>query len=977
MFYFRKIVLTTLAFLITFCADAQVYNFRNYTVDDGLAFIYVYTIYQDEDGYLWSGSYGGLSRFDGKTFVNYTTKDGLLNNWVTSITEDKTGKLWVGTIKGVSVLAEGKFKNYSTKDGLAGERVNSVVTGENGDIYIATSKGLTIYSKGKFTSLETGEGLPSTNVKTLITGKNKSELWIGTDNGIGFYDGISFKNYSEKDGIPDKHINTLALDGNGNLWIGTDNGLSLFDGKTFKNYSTSDGLPSVKITALIFDVKGNLWIGTDKEICRHDGKNFKTYYIRGKIANTNVQSLYSDYEGNIWIGTNNALYRFRGESFTTFTTAEGLNNTFIFQILRDSQNNLWIGTDGGGLNKYADGKFSAYTIKDGLPANKINAGIIDTEGGMWFATGGGLCTFDGKTFTVVDHNGTGKKEEVFSVFQDSRKNIWIGTENTIYRFDGKSWEKIPLISKADKIQPWAIKEDKKGNMWIGTYLGGLFYYDGEKMKDMTSLIGKNSDSYLSIEVDDNDVMYVATLEGVFAYDGTTVTQFSMDDGMSSDRVYLLHFDDGQNSLWAGTNQGVNKINLAEFRKTGKKSVVPYGKEDGFLGVESNTNGAWRDADGTFWFGTVNGLIKYTPGEFILNTAESKTTIRGFQLFYNDTVLPQNADLPYYMNNISFEYIGICLTNPDKVKYSYMLEEFDNKWSPETKNGIARYPNLPPGNYTFMVKSCNNEGKWNEKAATFSFTIATPWWKTWTFATVFVLFLAGLVLLGVRIRIRQVEVNERNKVRLANNELKALRSQMNPHFIFNALNSIQHFIMNSDESGASKYLNKFAKLIRSILNNTEKSTVTLQEEVDSLKLYLELEVLRFENKFDYEIKVDAGTDLAFYEVPTLLIQPYVENAIIHGLIPKKTKGRLDINIKVEEKFIVCTIDDDGIGRKRSMEMKEKSMKKGHQSFGMKITRDRLELLNSVHNSSLSVNITDKEDEYKNPLGTHVEIFIPIV
>ncbi|MEW6469727.1 MAG: two-component regulator propeller domain-containing protein [Bacteroidota bacterium] len=974
-----RLVLSFLFLLRALPFFSQTYNFRNYTVDDGLPFVYVYTIHQDSKGYLWTGGYGGLSRFDGKTFVNYTAKNGLLNNWVTAIAEGDSGELYVGTIKGLSVLQNGKFTNYTPENekGLPGERVNTIHKSADGIIYVGTNKGLCRITGKKFEHVSAG--FPGDNVKTLIGSDQRKIIYAGTDNGIGMLPESGALPPGFPGRLYNKNVNALVAGKKNELWVGTDSGLYVAaDGSVALNaYFKKDGLPSDKITALLYDVKGNLWIGTDKEICRYDGKTFKTYYIRGRTTSTNVFSLYSDYEGNIWIGTNNALYRFRGESFTTFTTVDGLNNAFIFQVLRDSKNNLWIGTDGGGLNKYVDGKFSAYTVKNGLPGNKINAGIEAADGKLWFATSAGLVTFDGKAFSLVNA-GLPRGAEVFAVMQDSKGHIWIGVENAVMRYNGAAWEKIPLIARADKVQPWCIFEDKKGHIWIGTYLGGLFRYDGGKIEDHTFSVAKKSDSYLSIVMDSAGVLYFATFEGVYAYDGKQVTQFSEEDGMSSDLVYAMVMADNGNTLWAGTNQGLNKIHLDEFRKSGKKRIEPYGKEEGFFGVELNTNGAWLDQDGTIWFGTVNGLIKYTPGEFIPNNTSIRTNITGTRIFYTDTVITQGITLPYYLNNITFEFIGICLTNPAKVRYSYMLEGGEEKgWSPETKSSFARFSNLPEGKYTFKVKSRNNEGIWNETPATFSFIIGTPWWKTWWFRTAFVVFLAGTVFLAVRLRIRQVEYNERNKVRLANNELKALRSQMNPHFIFNALNSIQHFIMSSDEQGASKYLNKFAKLIRSILNNTEKSSVTLKEEIESLKLYLELEVLRFENKFDYGIHVDPSIDLDFYEVPTLLIQPYVENAIIHGLVPKKDKGKLDIAISLEDNFIVCVIQDNGIGRKRSMEMKEKSMKRGHKSFGMKITRDRLELLNSVRNSSLSVNITDLENENGEPLGTKVEIFIPIV
>ena len=209
------------------------------------------------------------------------------------------------------------------------------------------------------------------------------------------------------------------------------------------------------------------------------------------------------------------------------------------------------------------------------------------------------------------------------------------------------------------------------------------------------------------------------------------------------------------------------------------------------------------------------------------------------------------------------------------------------------------------------------------------------------------------------------------------ELTALRAQMNPHFVFNALNSIQHYILNSKGYEAVRYLSKFAKLIRLILSNSEKQIVTINEDIEALKLYLELERMRFENKFDYSIKIDESIDGDYDEIPPMLIQPYLENAILHGINPKEGTGQISISIKVVSQFIKISISDDVIGREKSKAIQSLQPAARHKSLGMKITKDRVRILNTLHQSNLNVNIIDLYNDKKEPIGTQVDLFIPYI
>lgn len=455
---------------------------------------------------------------------------------------------------------------------------------------------------------------------------------------------------------------------------------------------------------------------------------------------------------------------------------------------------------------------------------------------------------------------------------------------------------------------------------------------------------------------------------------------SENEGLISELVYSIKLTRNKKFLWAGTNQGISRIDITKL-KQGVVDIISYTKADGFEGVECNTHGIYEDENSNIWFGTVNGLVKYSPKEFKHNDNHSKTTISKIQIGYTDTILHQGEKLPASLNNISFFVDGISLTNPKNVRYTYKLEGFDKEYTPTTENSFIKYDNLPSGKYVFKVKSCNSEGMWNIEPTTFAFEILTPYYKTWWFILLGISSVLAVIYFTFQYRLKKEKRKQQRKfeqqIEISKSELKALRAQMNPHFVFNSLNSIQHYILNSKSEEAVKYLNKFAKLIRIILHNSEKSTVTINEDVESIKLYLELEQMRFDNQFSYMIVIADDIDPDYDEIPPMLIQPYLENAILHGINPKEAKGHIEVDIKLIQSYIKITVTDDGIGRVKASELKTLLPNSKHKSLGMKITQDRLRILNIMQQSQLSVNIIDLYDENKQAIGTKVELFIPYI
>jgi ligand-binding sensor domain-containing protein len=960
--------------------SAQSYHFRNYSVDDGMPFVQVFTIFQDSHGYLWTGAYGGLSKFDGLKFQNYSPLNGLPNHWVNAITEYENNTLWIGTIEGLASFKDEVFTTYTTADGLPSNYINCLLRDERNNLFVGTDHGLAKYNGGKFDVLQIDPKFPDLSVLCFFQEPNTGKVWIGTTEGV--YEYSSGKFTSQR--FPTFYSNDIRAinkDKTGRIIAGTEDGMFILENGMFSQFIPPDGTDVPLINAMVTDISGELWIGAQNGLYSFDGTKFEHIRISDDVNAEKVISVYNDYENNVWIGTASGLYRFRGKGFVSYGVRDGLFGNFIFGITKDKNGNMWFCSDEKGVFRYDGQTFTGYTKKDGMPSEKTNAVFALDDGSVLVGTTNGLVHFvNNKVEKVYTTKDGLSNDSVNVIYRDPDGVLWAGGSTGITRIDNWKFTAYYMQASGNKPDVWSMLKDSKGRFWVGTYLGGLFLFENGSFKRMDHELGFSGDSYFGICEDRPGNIYFATLDGVFIKTQNGIDSIREQHGLNSDLVYTMGIDRKKDFLWIGTNQGVNKFDITAYTNAQKKKIYTFGKEEGFTGVECNTNGIYEEEDGTMWFGTVNGLLKYNPTEYRSNPYYTKTNITGISLFYNDTILPQGVELKYDDNSLSFEYVGICFANPSKVQYRYKLAGFESEFSPPTRERIARYPNIPSGTYTFTVISCNNEGLWNEDPATFTFSIATPVWRRSWFWLLISLISVAILLIGVFLRIRQIKDRERResevRVALAGNELKALRAQMNPHFMFNSLNSIQHFILTNKANDAGKYLNKFARLMRMILSNSDKSQITVSEEVEYLQLYVELEAMRFDNKFDWKIEIAEGIDADYIEIPAMLLQPYVENAILHGLTPLKEGGHLEITMRMQGNNLLCRIKDNGIGREKASEMRQLSGRKDHRSLGMKITSDRLELINNLHGSQLSMTITDLKNNDGTPAGTQVDIFIPV-
>ncbi len=766
------LILVTLLSLQSF---AQRFNFRNYSLEEGLAQSQVYYVFQDSKGYLWCAtSGGGVSRFDGANFVNFTRKDGLADNIVFFITEDRAGSLWFGTDKGVTRYDGRLFTSFTTDDGLKDDCVWTILEDNKGNLWIGTYTGGVNKFDGKtFINYTEKDGLCHDRVFAIIQ-DSKDNFWLGTLKGLSKFDGSTFVNYTKKNGLPDDNVRHILEDSKGNLWFATKGGVSKYNGKTFTRYTTEDGLSHNIVNFVLEDRKGRLWFATEGGVSEYNGSAFTSYTTKNGLCHDFVQSICEDREGNLWFGTDLGLSRYSGKMFAFLSTADGLPDDVIWGIWQDSEGIIWLSTEKG-LFKYYEKGYRVVPVEEIPKTASAFPFFEDRKGNLWFAVAASIYKYDGKRFTRISAEEKFDEHEVFSIYEDRLGNMWFGTqEGGVIKYDGKTFVKFTTEQGLANNSVNAVIEDKFGNLVFGTD-GGISIYNNQTFTNITPNEGVNTRYTLSLVSDREDNLWIGTFGGgVIKYTPArgikteNFETFTSKDGLSDDEVLLLVFDDS-GFLYIGTNKGINKLDVKEFNKTGKKLIRHYGKSEGFLGIECQQNAVYKDREGNLWFGTVRGAVKYNPGEETLNLEEPLTSIRKLKLFHEEvdlaeyskgidsrSGLPIALELPHTKNYLTFDYVAISLTAPEKVNYRVKLEGFDENWTPVTKTTFATYSNLPPGGYTFKVKACNNNGIWNKNPTAFHFRIIAPFWQRWWFVLSSILVVILLVNIGVKVRTRSLE-----------------------------------------------------------------------------------------------------------------------------------------------------------------------------------------------------------------------------
>ena len=981
----------------------QQYSFINFSIEDGLAQSQVLSIYQDPKGYLWMGTYGGLSRYDGKNFVNYSKEDGLIDNRINSITAGKKGEIYFATLGGINRYNGRSFTSLPLKDELSKNQVTSVAFDRNGNLWMGTDGGgVCMYNGMGFVYFSEIDGLMNDYVRSVCLDKN-GNVWFGTRGGICYYDGKAFRKIDSTIAQP-HNVSRIIEDKDKNLWFCSyGEGVFKYDPSavlgaslnTFINYTESDGLIMDWIRDATQDAEGNFWFASRSGVSKFNGKTFLNFDEANGLFYSNINTVMQDKEGKVWFGTDGkGLLKFTGELFVNYTIQDGLSSDIVMSVTEDNYMNRWYGTYGNGVCRQdTSGKFTNYTMADGLNNNVIWTCYTDKDNKVWFGTSDGACYFENGKFTSLPDSLPANT--VYSIFRDSKNNMWFGTTAGVTKYDGKIFTHYTDAEKNVGKNVRSIAEDKNHNLWFASS-SGLYQYNGNQFKVLNAdTSGLSDNNVVSVVIDSEQNVWAGTSNGITVFGKSGGSALDVDDKYSSNNINFLLISSDEH-LWIGTNNGIYELDLTMFRSNSTTKFNHYTNYEGLRSLECNQNAAYEDKSGNLWFGTSDGILKYSPEQSAnaRTNPEPLTHITGVRLFlqptdwspFSDSIddatqLPMHLSIDYKKKYLTFDYIGISLNNPGAVRYQFMLEGFDSDWSPVTDATFATYSNLPHGHYTFKVLACNKDGVWNTEPATFSFEITPPFWLTWWFFILAALTVGGLIYMIYRWRVSRIKEQHHTQQleyqsRLLVLEHQTLNASMNRHFVFNALNSIQYYITKENKALATKYLSSFAKLIRKNLDSSMSNFVPLSEEIERLKLYLELEHMRLEGKFDYKIEIEGDLDTESIDIPPMMLQPYIENSIWHGILPMEKPGTIVINVKEMGDEIMFCIQDNGIGVEESKRRKAANGSL-HVSRGMEITTGRINLLRAMTKSGLAVKGPfDVKNEKGETTGARVEIVLPI-
>ena len=983
---------------IAFYLPAQQYNFKPLTVQDGLAQSQVYSILQDSRGYVWMGTRGGgVSRYDGSVFTSFTTKNGLADNYIHRIFEDEEDILWFGTSKGLSRYNGLEFQNFEPSPGLD-IGVEAVAQDKEGTMWIGTDVGLFTLQGDTLERFKSEERWEFDSIYDLVVDTNGT-VWGCTDYGIFAIQNSQITSYSREDGLSSNLVNDLYVDQNNLLWISTyGSGVNYFDGESFESVIQL----SNDVVFCIEEFEDQIWFGTLNNGIAAFNPRTKTVSWRNDesgLINNQVRALESDEWGNMWIGTGGggaALYS--GQSIRFLNRDNGLPGRRVYSVAQDALGTYWVGLDDQYIARlHPDSNDLFFGDLIDLDA-KVKVLQTDNQSRLWAGTEGqGITIFESDTtYQVNRYSGLASNyikgilpHENGNVYVASTDGINILTEKRKGQFD------VDLINMSDGLSENRIVDlctDQFGRVWFATSASGI----GVLLPDNTVLnFGKGdnpglvSNAIRSLSIDQHNWLWIGTAgDGISRMDLNAdtlqIAPLAFEQGLDSDNIYFIEFDVDQHA-WIGTESGVDRMLLNDEREP--IELVHYGKDEGLLGIETCTNASFVDDQCQLWFGTIDGLAMTDPGMRFSNNHPPKTRITQVNLFYKSleethlkpflTDWKQIKDslvLTYEQNHLSFEFVGIDMLSPAKVRYRWMLEGNEEEWSPLTSQTNATYSNLKPGAYTFKVQACNEDLVFGEEKFV-RFVILAPFWqKTWFIVAC---ILAGILAIALifLLRVQSIKKNAREKSErlelekgMMELEQKALRLQMNPHFIFNTLNTIQSLIATRDAKTARLYLSKFSKLMRETLENSREGLISVEDEASALKHYLDLEKFSHDELFNYTIEIN---ELAHeYMLPPLLVQPFAENAIIHGLTPNGTGGHLAIRFIGKEEHLLIEIEDNGIGRKKAAELKAQRANY-HKSTGLQVTQERLDLINGI--GSDSITFVDLGSP-SNPAGTRVELII---
>jgi ligand-binding sensor domain-containing protein len=936
------------------------YIYKQYNKLNGLSADEIYDIVQDSSHFIWIGTNTGLFRFDGKKFTQFTTVDGLPSNEVIKLFVDKSNKLWIATLKPkLCYYQGGQFNIVPDEDRLLEREIITFGADDDGNMICTSGSSLLQYRKNKLNRVYAQKQ----GVVTIFSGRTMDQFGFdefeGNKEKYDFEIALLNKSpviideqvYFLTQGKLQKTIYRVVL------WkIDT---IRLYVNDRFFGFDLSQK-NNITTNILIKDRKFMMF--PDYVLESSFFKNVKEDTLfKGFVVNT----LFMDKEGCYWAGgVNTGLLKIIDKKIRKGAT-NGSGKSI--RHISGKGDDLLLASDNSKLliESKNQHKIVNLALSNDDPnnitqrsINRVREIIHDSSNRYLVITDASLHWMEKDRLISSNLSFNGLKAACIY-----KSNIFLATKWGIFLLD-KNLAVIDTLFIGRTVSVAA----KAGSVYVGSNMG-LHVYDTQKKR----IVAHYLDSFQINKVyclESNT--YIGTENGLYYLDvKNNIHEASGLNSKLTDKNINCFARYGQ-FLFVGTNEGLFRINMED--KT-ERELISYKVADGILDNKINTIYINKDL---VYIGTPNGVCFF---DVHTQTVNSICTLNLLKFSVDGEVrdFTQHVSLGSNARNINIDFVAVAPKSNGEVTYYYQLEGFDDSVK-TTMNDYLTYAKLPSGNYHLSIYAINKNGV-RSAVKELYFDIAKPFWLRWWFL-VPIFCVLGIVIFVLYKRhiynLRQkMAEKERIKTLIAESEQKALRAQMNPHFIYNCLNSIQQFFISNDLENGNRYMTRFGTLLRQTLQNSEKQYITIQEESNYIKTYIELEQLRFSNSFTYSIEIDEVLLHNNALIPSMVIQPFVENAIEHGLHYKTSGvGKIEIKFRLDknQQAIECEITDNGIGLTKSTMLKQSKITT-HQSKGIGITKSRLQVLNMGKEEKVNLTINEQFDEEGNSKGTTVGFQFP--
>jgi ligand-binding sensor domain-containing protein len=988
------------------CAQMPVLTLEHLTTKEGLPSNDVWCLNKDRKGFLWIGTGRNLCRYDGYSFLRL---DSLQLGYCSGVSADSKGDLYTSVdTRGIARIDHNTMEvstlihnNYDDQD--TGNDLHEQGTVDSYDqMWVCDYNSVQRYDiarKKLFRYTFTASGGGDVFQYASFFEDRQRVLWIVSELGLYYYD-------RKRDKLvcvlgpaaiyPENRINIRlsrgSQDSAGNLWIGG-------YGYGLVKYSPSDHSFSIRKAGFeqndvvcareSRDENGRkvIFVGTNDGVSvyypeRNELYHLPEFYNQG----IRIKDMYDDTtNGILWIGTSDGIfkYRYRNIGVRTVAIPAGVvrQPVQISSIQPAQGGGYWLGLSHSGVLHWlpSTNRFKLYKYDQ----EEAFTNNVRTIGGKAFVfTAKGIFTGDGKSDRFRTwHKGTvpSRNTDFKDGLLDRKGRLWIANLNEGLKvFD-------PVTNK--ELHLWApeqgrklvhqnyvkgIRETPDGRIWIAACSRGLFFFDEKKavftnIQELAVNKGRRlgGDCINGIQVAPDGSVLVASWGGVsrIAPNGLIMDSFDFKSGSLKDTYCADIAETPDGRFWFSTNEG---IHIADPKTRSVRYLTTID------GLRSNAPvGFYYNAPGELLLGYINTLnildMKRLGGNvrspgIVLASVEVKGKKR-FQDAAGKIVLQPDE------NSVNFSFTTLNFEPASQNRFSYQLEGYDDDWTDLDNEHTVSFSNLPASSYTLRVRSSNASGIASKEALVIRLTVRPYFTNTWFFRVIVGLTIAGLIVAMMRWRVDTLAERNRLDLQITEWRLKALQSQMNPHFLFNSLNSVQNYLLTNRGVEGAKYLSKFSKLVRRIMENSNHPYLSFEKIIDTLQMYVEIESFRFNHEFTYTFDIEENDVLLDTQLPPMLLQPYVENAIWHGLMPKEGEKKLTITARLSDRHIICTIGDNGVGRGFSPRTE------GHISRGQEMTRGIFEALRQK-DSEARIEMIDLFDDQNQPAGTLVKMIIPI-